>query len=78
MGDKEENFDDVDLAENWDWDAEDDEFADKVGEDFRGLDDESCRCLFTDKIMPSPQEALNEDKQQLGFDFHDLRRKLSE
>ena len=62
--------------EDWDFEA-DDEFRDEVGEDFRGDEDESCKCLFLPDILPTAQDALVADKEKLGFDFHGIRKKLS-
>lgn len=67
-----------DDEDNWDWQAgENDDFLDEIGEDFREDDDQSCKCLFMSVVQPSPQDALEYEKDKLGFDFHKTRSELS-
>ena len=61
---------------NWDWDAEDDEFDDEIGEDFRPAE-EKCKSLFLSQTFPSATQALLADKEATGFDFQQIRSDLS-
>lgn len=50
---------------------------DKHFSDNEEIEEEECPCLFTNEIAKSFRHALEVDKNALGFDFYEIKKRLS-
>ena len=55
----------------------DNESEDNNFSDNELIEEDPCPCLFVDVVAPSFREALQIDKETVGFDFYEIKNRLS-